>query len=89
MGFELNETEDGEKRASKVRCYSLCHIIPDIVKLTYLKDEVEEDVHLNSVEESRWVKEPKGKAVEKIVGMNSFWNNVAYVLKLTTPLVRV
>ena len=27
--------------------------------------------------------------MEKIVGMNSFWNNVAYVLKLTAPLVRV
>ena len=39
--------------------------------------------------ESRWAKEQKGKAVEKIVGMNSFWNNVTYVLKLTAPLVRV
>ena len=57
LGFELNETEDGEKRASEVRCYSLCHIIPDIVKFTYSKGEVKEDVHLNSVEESRWVKE--------------------------------
>lgn len=39
--------------------------------------------------ESRWAKEQKGRAVEKIVGMNSFWNNVSYVLKLTAPLVRV
>ena len=50
LGFELNETEDVEKRASEASYYSLCHIIPDVVKFTYSKGEAEEDVHLNLVE---------------------------------------
>ena len=38
---------------------------------------------------SRWAKQQKEKAAEKFIGMNSFRNNIAYVLKLTTLLVRV
>ncbi|XP_020263261.1 uncharacterized protein LOC109839244 [Asparagus officinalis] len=39
--------------------------------------------------ESKWARDPKGKAAERTVKMTNFWNNVVRVLKLTGPLVRV
>ncbi|XP_021656850.2 uncharacterized protein LOC110647363 [Hevea brasiliensis] len=38
---------------------------------------------------SEWAKEPAGKKVSSIVMMPTFWTNMAYVLKIFGPLIRV
>nr|DAD37660.1 TPA_asm: hypothetical protein HUJ06_008301 [Nelumbo nucifera] len=45
----------------------------------------------NSIEWSdrKWAKEAKGRRVAKTATMPSFWNNIVYILKVNSPLVRV
>ncbi|XP_028062825.1 uncharacterized protein LOC114266138 [Camellia sinensis] len=38
---------------------------------------------------SKWAKEPQGKKTAQVILMPSFWNNVLYALKISSPLVRV
>ena len=39
--------------------------------------------------DSKWAKEHKGKTIDNIVLMPSFWNTIVFFLKVSGPLVRV